>query len=339
VPESERDQLKAELEALRKAASNQTLASIAQGFLSALGADQLEIARAGPQVIKGLEQILGAAPASRSALKSAAARMLIEGSQNAKQLYNVAGDAEFKGNVYHYTMNIIDQMPALDESVEASFVLLAMTKAQADELASQQAFQQQPDVLQQNFASLAGYLAQIGSNDWADHYGVSPEEWRPGGERTIAKLVGDTLDELNETRELKKLVPKFYDIQSLGDGEKVSRGLVRQLRKSGCLVIVDAISLRHPLLLRAYQRSLLDVFPSTSVLTLTPGAGALKLMETMVHTLQLNLQDSEFRLRARDRVDGLSCHVDCQLETVPGWLVDQLKRIYAAAAARPRATA
>lgn len=339
MPESEADQLRTELETLRTAAGNQALKPIVEAFQTALNAGFINIARAGPRVIKGLRQTFGVEGTSRSALQTAAIGILNEGPQEAETIFNVGGDANFKQAVFNITVQAIKQMPAAEQTFDASFVLLAMTKEQAGQLASEQAFQQQPDILQQNFASLQAYLAQIGNQTWVENYGTSPELWRPRGESTIAKLVENALGELNDTGQFKKFVPKFHDIMSLGDGTRASRNLVRQLRGSGCLVIVDAISLRHPFLLRAYQSSLLDVFPSTSVLTLTPGDKALGLIETMVHALQLNLRDSEFHLRVHDNVEGYACHVDSQVERIPKWLVDQVKRIYATAAARPRSIA
>jgi hypothetical protein len=322
VAESEAE-IRAQLEALRTAPNYQTLRPIVEAFQSVLNIGQVEIARAGLQVVRAFQQSDGAAAPTKSALERAAIGILNEGPMNADTIVNVGGDATFKDAVFKIALQGIKEMPG-EPSVEVAFVLLAMTKQQADELASGHAFQQQPEILQQNFATLAAHLP----DKWSDHYGASPEQWRPRGERSIAELIGATLDELNESGEFKKLVPKFHDIKALGDGTRVSRNLVRHLRRNGCLVIADAISLRHPALLRAYQRCLLDVFPSTSVLTLTPGVDALGLMQGMVYALQLNLQDSEFKLRFDDLVENRACQVESQLDDVPHWLVGQVKRIY-----------
>jgi hypothetical protein len=215
-----------------------------------------------------------------------------------------------------------------EPTVDIVFVLLAMTNAQAEALASKKAFEGQPDILLQNFAALSAYLEKIGVKNWSSHYGGSPEEWRPRGGSSIAELIEATFGELNASGEFKKLVPKFHDIQALGNGTRASRHLVRDLRRNGCLVIADAISLRHPVLLRAYQRCLLDVFPSTSVLALTPGADALGVIQDMVYGLQVNLQESEFQLRVRDLLENRACQVESDLDSVPHWLVGQLRRIY-----------
>ena len=270
-------------------------------------------------------RIANKAPVTRAAAQEAA-RAVIE---------NHAAVRADNGNIFQaqkvdlrgasFTQIIQDGLKELppEPTVDIAFVLLAMTKAQAGDLASRQAFLQQPDVLQQNFASLVDHLQA----SWLDNYGQSPEQWRPRGQRSIADLVEDAVKALNGAQDFpKKLAAKFHDVLSL------DRALVRQLRKSGCVVIMDAISLRHPQLLRAFQRSLLDVFPNTSILTLTPDDNVLDLMQNMVYALQVNLQESEFQIRLLDPAEALSCQVDSKLHSVSPWLVNQVRRIYATAA-------
>jgi hypothetical protein len=144
----------------------------------------------------------------------------------------------------------------------------------------------------------------------------------------VVEHVADAVAAVNssEPKLRKQVVPKFYDIHSLDGNTQDGRVLLRRLRISGCIVIVDAISLRHPIILRAYQRSMLDVFPSTYVLTLTPDAGALQLMHNMVYALQINLQESEFRLRCRDPLEGLNCRANNDLDSVVGWLYERVQK-------------
>lgn len=211
------------------------------------------------------------------------------------------------------------------DSTPIDFVLLAMTKAQAAELDTERAFRQEPEILLENFQSLAHYL---GNRDWIAHYGDSSEQWRPRGQRSVAELVDIALKALMKDKKAfpKPLTARFHDILSL------HRDVVWELRKSGCIVIMDAISLRHPQLLRAYQRSLLDVFPNTSILTLTPGDNTLQHMQNMVYALQVNLQDSELLVRANDPGESMACQVDYPLQSVASWLTNQIRRIYPAAA-------
>jgi len=333
VPDPEVQQLRAELEELRTAADYNALKPIVEAFQAVLNASSSNayyenVAREGLRVIKGLQQKFGAAQPSRTAIEHTAMGLLNLGSVEADKMYNVAGNATF-----NIVANSIKQMPE-EPIVEVAFVLLAMTQTQADELASHQVFEQQPDILQQNFASLADYLAKNGQPKWPSDYGLSPEEWRPRGGSSIAELVGLALSSLNATGEFKKLNPVFHNIEEFSGLTLPARNLLRQLRTNGCVMIVDAISLRHPKLLQAYQRSLLDAFPNTSVLTVTPDANALSLMQGMVHALQLNLHESEFQLRCDDILED-SCQVDFQLNRVPRWLVREVRRIYATAAARP----
>jgi hypothetical protein len=110
--------------------------------------------------------------------------------------------------------------------------------------------------------------------------------------------------------------------------------LLRPLRSKGCIVVVDAISLRHPALLRAYQRSLLDVFPLMSVVTLTPDGRAFELMKSMVYALQMNLEESEFSSRMTDLVDGMSCQEYSDPLKMSTWLVDRVRKLCGPAASK-----
>jgi hypothetical protein len=237
--------------------------------------------------------------------------------------------------VFKLFQQALPEIKVPEPSVEVAFVLLAMTDSEAAALVSQAAFEEEIAVLRDNFVALDAHLQASGRANWISDYNDLPEQWRPRGGRSIAEHVADALAALNESGEFsKRLAPKFHDVRALDSKRPQGRALVRRLRSSGCVMIVDAISLRHPALLRAYQRSLLDVFPSTSVLTLTPDVNALQLMDSMVYALQISLQESEFGIRLRDPLEGFACRANSELESVVPWLVERVRKIYTSVASR-----
>ena len=182
----------------------------------------LTIASEGLRVIKALQQAFGGVAPSKAAIENATAGLLNLGSIEAGKMYNVAGNA-----VFNIVMSSIKQVPT-EPTVEVAFVLLAMTKVQASELASLQAFQQQPDILKQNFELTVGLPHADRPRQWSNRYGASPQDWCPRGGDSIAQLVGSALDALNATGEFKKLSPKFYSIEALDDLKTATRTLARQ---------------------------------------------------------------------------------------------------------------
>jgi hypothetical protein len=250
-----------------------------------------------------------------------------------------------RGHIFHaangpIVLDLIQQaapeMRLPEPAVEVAVALLVMTQKEAKALAAGEVFDDQVGVLKENFASLAEHLKKNGLESWTDHYGATPEEWRPrGGQKTIAQHVTNALGRLNDEKEFEKsFLPKFYDVRAVDSTTSRGRSLLRTLRTKGCIVMVDAISLRHPALLRAYQRSLLDVFPTTSVVTLTPDGNAFELMKSMVHALQMSLEESEFSLRMADLLDGMACQEYSDATKMLVWMVERVRKICGPAASK-----
>lgn len=288
-----------------------------------------------PEIVKVLLEIARAFhEEARPGSKGAGfLREVAEGIVN-KGFFNEGLDA--KGSIIQTQGNVIlnlveesaRELKIPEPGVEVGVVLVAMTSKEAQSLFDGTVFTPQVEVLKQNFESLAGYLKQLGVANWVSHYDATPEQWRPHGGPTIGELIIDEFTELNEDKEFpEQLVAKFYDIRALDSTRRNGRRLLRRLRGSGCLVIVDAISIRHPALLRAYQRSLLDVFPSISVVTLTPDGNAFQFMKSMVYALQTSLEESEFNLRMEDPWDGMACQTYSSPKQMSRWLVERVRKI------------
>jgi hypothetical protein len=227
---------------------------------------------------------------------------------------------------------MFDAMPQLksaDAGIPVPIVPVVMTAQEAAELASGRAFDGHPDVLCADFKLLHDHLVAVGLADWQTHYRDKPEDWWPFGTgpagRTIAEHASEALTLLNGAHESpKKLVPQFHDVRALSK----ARPLVQQLRSKGCIVILDAISIRHPALLAAFQRTLLDAYPGTAVLTLAPRDESFTLVRSMIYSLQLRLNESELSVRMNDPLEPFGvCQELTAMERFPGWFVTQTRQI------------
>src|SRR5262245_3956023 len=91
------------------------------------------------------------------------------------------------------------------DSVAIPTVLVAMTATEAKALAAESSFKGQPRVLLEEFRKLSSHLQRIGVVDWVSFYGPKSEDWRSnGGEKSIADLVRDALEILNNAKHLPK---------------------------------------------------------------------------------------------------------------------------------------
>jgi hypothetical protein len=178
------------------------------------------------------------------------------------------------------------------------FVLAVMNRAEAADLVEGRAFDGCPAPLTEAFGALRDMLDAAVVGDWADRYDDERERWRPfgAGHGTLAELVGATVARLNDRYRYQP--PVAADFRAVTELSR-DRWELRRLRHEGCILIVDAISMRHPLLQRALHASLLDAYPTTSVMLVAPAATALEARELAV-ILELRLADLEFNQRRMD---------------------------------------
>lgn len=222
---------------------------------------------------------------------------------------------------------------AADDSLRVPIVLAIMNGTEAQELMRGSAFDGYPEELRSDFEQLEAMLEANGLGDWVERYRDRPEEWRPfateGGLLSIGQLVGDTLRFLGTEGQV--LSPSFIDIRTLGSDK--NRYLLRELRSSGCIVVVDSISMRHPAIQRAFQQSLLDAYPKTSVVNIAPIQPAFELVRRMRVFLRLQVSDLEFAKRRLDRFEEYGgCREIHERQELEQWLSDRVRRMFASKA-------
>lgn len=213
-------------------------------------------------------------------------------------------------------------------ALNVPFVLAVMSATEAGQLVDGTAFTDYPEELHHDFAELQEVLAANGLSDWAGRYGEAPQEWRPfaAGDSviTIADVAASALQGIDA--ELP-VTPLFIDVRSLS--EERNRGMLRKLRNDGCIVVIDSISMRHPVIQRAFQQTILDAYPKTSVVNIAPLQSAFALVRRMRIFLRLQASDLEFQKRRVDRQEDYGgCREIHEPRELEQWLSDRVRRLF-----------
>jgi TIR domain len=215
--------------------------------------------------------------------------------------------------------DIQDAIPA--NAIYVPIVLAVMTATEAEELANGSAFTDHPEELHQDFRELQEVLAANGLSDLVSNYGPTPQDWRPfavGDDVvSIARLTATVFEQLGLEM---PLIPSFIDVRALDN--KASRRDLRRLRETGCIVVIDTISMRHPAIQRAFQQSMLDAYGTTSVASIAPLQPAFELVRRMRIFLRLKVSDLEFHRRRQDS-DYTSHREICEPQDLEQWLSDR----------------
>ncbi|MBK6768616.1 MAG: hypothetical protein IPG72_06335 [Ardenticatenales bacterium] len=210
-------------------------------------------------------------------------------------------------------------------------ILVVMTDTEAIDLCSGTAFDVfgQPEPLRGDFQPLVQLICDNGLTDWADRYRGTPEEWQPYNAQpgeTIADLIASALELIYQNGTYDRpLRADFKDIRLLNADN--NRPMLKALRERGCVVIIDCISIRHSRPLSAYHQSMLDAYPTTSIVRIAPLASAFNLVRNMKIALEWSLSDMEFDRRRLDPHDEYTCVDMSETTEFPKWFISQVKKI------------
>jgi hypothetical protein len=203
-------------------------------------------------------------------------------------------------------------------SIPVNIVVVAMTRAEADNLESGRVFENLPPEWRQGFDSIRSGLP----TDWLERYGATSEDWVPfAGAGCISFLIGNEIRSLNKPPRFV-LRSTFVDIRSLP--EKPYRQTLLGLRESGCLVVLDAISAWHPHLQASFRNSSLDVSPTSMVVRVSPH----ETLDSVLQILGFLLREwlsCEFFQRANIDLDE-KCATVMQLLDFRRWIVNRLRQ-------------
>jgi len=161
--------------------------------------------------------------------------------------------------------------------IEIPFVIVAMTRDQADALKTGTALDH-PTVAQAERTQCEEFkrvLEEHGVNiaNLPDIYGRDREDWRPhtSDEITIRDIVSEIVELVSARRsdeDKGEITPKFQSSDFFTEGTRVETW--DKLRRSGCVVIVDAVSMFHPELCDVFVNSRIDSSEQVAMLVLSP---------------------------------------------------------------------
>lgn len=155
-------------------------------------------------------------------------------------------EARFTDNVKILIWGITGQKENTKDTIVLPFVIAAMTKKQAKDL-----FEGKTKRID-GFTELRENLFQlISPDDLLNSYSDNADGWNfPfGGGEKISTTIWQTLEDLNvKIQEAKRAIvysPKFETERFFSKDNKTAIELTKQLRRSGCVLVIDAISLFH----------------------------------------------------------------------------------------------
>jgi len=154
-------------------------------------------------------------------------------------------------------------------------VIVAMTLAERRQLL------EHPEILGEQlglatleqFKALCSGLAHEGVN-WDARYAARREDWKPfaADGRTVAAIVSAIASDLN-SRDLARLRQRFIKVQYYpfdGVQDPMMRRIYREVAQTGCIVMVDEVSMFHPALRDAYVSSQFYNSQQAAVVTVSP---------------------------------------------------------------------
>ena len=158
-----------------------------------------------------------------------------------------------------------------------------MTRSEAEDLAQRgEALIQdeQGRLRAEQFRELIDWLNRKFNLDLTAHaqrYGTARNLWRPfpGNERSVGDTILDIVTRLNNDtssrqrgRAIKAQFYSFDALLSLQEGPQY--GIYRDIARTGCVVVVDELSILHPAVLNAFEQSPLKNSPQAALVTVSP---------------------------------------------------------------------
>ncbi|MGB0385941.1 MAG: hypothetical protein ACPGWR_14065 [Ardenticatenaceae bacterium] len=216
-------------------------------------------------------------------------------------------------------------------NITLPFVTVSMTKQELNELMTEKIFNDPtvPPVTQFRFRQFRRVLSKMGISDLSPYYGAHREEWKPliYPHTSIKQIVTDMMNRVNhylrEPQQLPKLYPQFLSNDFFTENRKKRIQTLRKLRQSGGIIIVDSISLFHPILAQILSSSDLGSNKRVAILVVSPiNTNTLPINQLIEQTVDSYMQMTSVRFE--EDFDKL-CELGVgDLRTLRRWLYDIL---------------
>ncbi len=218
------------------------------------------------------------------------------------------------------------ELKKLDHT-DIPFVVIAMTAQEAQALIDETVFNN-PTVAQaehEAFRQLKAVFPDEDITGWLDHYAEDRDGWQPLAcpGQTIQDIISKTAGSHNQnvatTPNLSLIHPQFFSADFLSPDNKKRIETWEYLSQTGCVMIIDAITLFHPLIYRQLLQSELSSNRNVAIAMLVLSPEANQLIE---QELESRLQRAFARF---DRYDDKLCQLDVgQQRDLRRWLIAAL---------------
>jgi len=222
------------------------------------------------------------------------------------------------------------QAPIGELDVCVPFVVLAMTHDEFASLWSEQLFQDNPG----KWAEKRNYLAQLKAAltehdlvDLSKHYGAEREDWRPisCAGSSASEIISDTMKRFNAASPERLLHPLFLSSDFLCDDRACREAVWDRLHATGCVLVVDAISLAHPVLCDRFDKSSIGGSNRLFIIGISPlGRSALPVNQLL---LDLAGETTVMPFRRYDQLDFASEFGAAESRDVKRWLLRILPEV------------
>jgi hypothetical protein len=166
------------------------------------------------------------------------------------------------------------------EYIDIPFVIVAMTHDEADDLVQETVFDNPAvaEVERTRFREFKEALREHGIDiaTLLPNYGESQGNWRPHiyQQNTVHEIISDIIDFVNQRRAevpgIPPVRPQFFSSGFFTEDEHTRLETWDQLGQLGCVIIIDSISVFHPLLRRILLRSEMGSNERAAMLVLSP---------------------------------------------------------------------
>jgi hypothetical protein len=163
--------------------------------------------------------------------------------------------------------------------VDIPFVIAAMTTGEAQALFSEEVFDHPtiaPDE-RNKFHHFKQELFKHLPGEYVDRYSTKRDSWCPliEQQRTISEIIWDSVADMNDQRQQVNSMaqiyrPKFVSAEFFSDDANVHQKIWDRLYHSGCVLIVDAISLFHPWIAKELDKSNVSSSDNVAMLVVSP---------------------------------------------------------------------
>jgi hypothetical protein len=165
--------------------------------------------------------------------------------------------------------------------IDIPFVIVAMTQDEATALMAETVFDSPAvaPVERTQFQAFRETLQKHGIVDLLPYYGERPEDWKPRAypyeqQDTVEEFIYDMISHVNQERAkspgLSLINPMFYCEDFFAESTDTRTQTWEQLQQSGCVLIVDAVSLFHPVLHQMLLQSAMSSSTRAAVLVFSP---------------------------------------------------------------------